>query len=163
MAYRSKVAEPTTQLITTDNRSTDERNSVVFPRSPFTPLPKPPFPWVPPWHGGTLPTFPDNGERDTAGSVHLQAISDPELLKRIYYKPEYRAVIQLFGSALLERLEADPEALLAFKEFLKAQGVTLEQQERIVPAIIAVAVGVSFVGGAVLGYFAEKGKAGKQQ
>lgn len=156
MAYRSNVAERSTQP-TPEHCSNDERTSIVRP-PPFNPFPGPkPFPW--PWPGPG-PRNPTGGERDTADSAALTAVSDPELLKRIYCKPEYRAVIQLFGSALLERLEADPEALQAFKEFLKAQDVDLDQQERFIPILIGIAVGASFFGGCTIGYYAEKGKAG---
>jgi hypothetical protein len=93
------------------------------------------------------------------------AAAGPELLKRLYCRPDYQAIIKAYAAALIRRFYEDPEAFDAFKELLSRYGISLEANEtaptgeRIAPLVAGLIVGGAFVGGAVLGYFAEAGKA----
>ena len=113
----------------------------ILPTLPpiFNPTPRP-FPW--PWPD-PVPAH-ENGERSPE-EISAVVAEGPELLKRLYFRPDYQAVIKQYTKVMLKQLERDPEAQKALQELLDQQ----IQGERLLPVLIAIAAG------AALGYWAE--------
>jgi hypothetical protein len=83
----------------------------------------------------------------SSDTLHLA----PELIKRMYCRPDYRRLLNHSSEILLRRLSNDPEALKAVKQLLGRYGIAIEGSERIIPLI---ALGICFAGGVALGYAA---------
>lgn len=83
-----------------------------------------------------------NRSTDEIGGVLADG---PEILKRLYFRPDYRAVIKQYTGVMMKQLENDPEAQKAVQELLDQQS----QGERVLPLLIAIAAGTA------LGYWAE--------
>lgn len=84
----------------------------------------------------------------------IRTTGSGEFFKRLYARPEYRALINAYTTALLKRFEDDPQAFKAFQEVLARYD--LEVSDRAVPLVAAAwivggSAGAGFVIGLVSG------------
>lgn len=121
-----------------------------------------PVPWLtPPW----LPPLvlrvasEERGTSPTGGtsSSHLDStlVNGTELMKCMYARADYRKFFELYGRALANLLEKDPEALEALQELLGDPDIGSTEDERVAPLVAAAWIGGSFVVGGIIGYLAE--------
>jgi hypothetical protein len=110
----------------------------------------------PPLDGGSVHAMgaPTPGSGGAEAQQILALIQDAgpgELFKRLYARPDYRAVIDAYTQAMLRRFDDDPKAAEAFRELLVRYG--LEVDERVLPAVVGAVVVAKWVaGGAAVGF-----------
>jgi len=98
-----------------------------------------PFPRIP------LPWLNNLGNRDEKQVLPVGS----ELLKHLYFRPDYNIVIKTYSILMNKQLEQDPEAMNAFEELTKRYGLPSDDTERLVAEI---AILVYFLIGLAIGY-----------
>jgi len=92
-----------------------------------------------------LPWLNNLGNRDEKQVLPVGS----ELLKHLYFRPDYNIVIKTYSILMNKQLEQDPEAMNAFEELTKRYGLPSDDTERLVAEI---AILVYFLIGLAIGY-----------
>jgi hypothetical protein len=119
------------------------------------------------WQQAQMPApwQPGAGLRRGGGGSPSGAGGGVELLKRLGWREEYRAIVRTYGRVLGEEVTQNPPAIRAFRDLTVRYGIELPQQDDVnaegLPAAVVVVVAAvmvaSFIAGIVNGYYDEKG------
>jgi hypothetical protein len=100
--------------------------------------------------------------KPTKFDVNVPSDVMPELLRRMDDIPEYHALFVQCTRELLRKLDREPEAARALGKIMTRYGINIEEikstgtEREPITAGIAIAAGLAFVGGVVVGIWSER-------